>query len=142
MTGSVAIKGSALILRPALEKATFLDSDLYARTTKSNRYLPRDGSGHSFLVQFTDPVFENVYMWLDFVNDSLRAIDFGWGPMITTAEWTQERIGLEVTRYRNFMLQELGINRVPYEFPWGTAYAARDDKAGAPAMGLAYSPRN
>ena len=55
-------------------------------------------------------------------------------------EWTNEWIESEVERYRAFMVQQLGpIASFPHVFQWGLVYAARDDKAGAPLMGIRYN---
>ena len=138
-TGALHVKGSNLVLRRAMPKAEFLDSDLYRHTKKSRLFELDGGSGQAFLVAFHDPIFENVYLQLNFENDQLGNIDFGWSRQITAPEWTRELVDAEISRYRTFLIQQLGsITNFPKEFRWGKVYAARDDKAGAPALGIRY----
>ncbi len=134
-TGEVHIKDFALVLRSGMSKSEFLDSKLYSRTQKASLYPLANGLGHRFLTVWNDAAFEQVYLRLDFENDRLGWIDFGWGPKITTTEWTKERVESDVQRYRAFMIAQLGSLG---EFTWGRAYAVRDDKAGAPIMGIRY----
>jgi len=139
-SGAIHIKGSDLMLPAAMPKLEFLDSDLYQHT-QSAGYCPlHNCTGHGFLVSFHDAVFENVYLRLSFENDRLGIVDFGWGPHITTPEWTEARIQADVARYRTFLMQELGpIESFPHDFPWGKVYAAKDAKAGTPATGIRYT---
>jgi len=133
-SGSIRVKGSCLALQAAIPKTTFLESDLYGRTTNA-RYFPlQTGSGHSFQINFHDPDFEHVYLHLIFENHKLAKVTFGWGPRVTTGEWTEERIRADLVRYRAFMVQELGSTG---EFAWGKAWAAKDEKAGTPTVGIA-----
>ena len=134
-TGAIHVRNSRLVLRRALPKMDFLESDLYGCVSKSRLFPLANGVGQAFTVSWQDPEFKRVYLWLAFENDRLGWVNFGWGPPITTAEWTAERIESEVVRYRDFMTQQLGSIRT---FPWGTAHAGRDDKAGAPTMGVRY----
>ena len=137
--GSVRVKGSSAVLRSGMPKTELLDSDLYRHTTSAKHFALRDGQGHSFLISFRDPAFENVHLWLNFENDRLGRIDFGWGPKVSAAEWTEERVQADVARYQNFLTRELGsVNSFPCEFSWGRVYAGKDPKAGAPAVGIRY----
>jgi hypothetical protein len=139
LTGAIHIKNSVLVLRPAMFQSEFLDSDLHEHTT-SARYFPLEGGiGHRFLISFRDSVFEKVHLRLSFENERLGCVDFSWGPQVSTPEWTEERIQADVARYRTFLIQEQGpISGFPCEFLWGTVYAAKDEKAGAPATGIRY----
>ena len=127
------------MLRSGMPKTELLDSDLYRHTTSAKHFALKDGQGHSFLISFRDPAFENVHLWLNFENDRLGRMDFGWGPKVSIAEWTEERVQADVARYRDFLVKQLGpINSFPCEFSWGRVYAGKDPKAGAPAMGIRY----
>jgi hypothetical protein len=137
--GAIYVKDSPLVLRPGLPKSEFLDSDLYRHTTRARSFAIANGAGHTFLVEWHDPVFENIYLWLKFANDQLGWVDFGWGRKIITAEWTRELVDAEVERYRSFLMHSLQVNKsFPHELPWGRLYACLDEKAGAPAMGIVY----
>lgn len=138
-TGAIHVKDSMLVLRSGMKRSEFLTSDLYAHT-QSARYFPlQNGLGHSFAVSFRDAVFENVHLRLSFENDRLGCVDFGWGPHVPVPGWTHERVQADVARYRAFLIEELGsIDSFPFEFEWGTVYAARDEKAGTPAAGIRY----
>lgn len=139
-TGTISIKDSTLILRAGLSKAEFLSSDLWNHVKSTREYELENGVGYSCLVLLSDRVFENVHLRLAFENDRLGSVSFGWGPRITTSEWTEERIQIEVERYRAFLNEQLGpIREFPCDFPWGSVYAAKDDKAGAPKAVIRYA---
>lgn len=63
----------------------------------------------------------------------------GWGPKVTIADWTKERVRAHVDRYRSSLIGELGqIKAFPLITSWGTVYAAEDMKAGIPTMAIRY----
>jgi len=151
-SGAIRVKGSSLVLHCAMPKELFLSSDLYPHTKKA-RYLEMDsGQGYAFDVVFDDPQFSRIYLWLVFENDRLAKVQFGWGPPITTAQWTNEHVEAEVARYRQFLVDELGTGPGESgssasaafavagvtEFPWGKAWAVKDPKSGAPSTGVRY----
>jgi hypothetical protein len=134
-SGSIHVKGSSLALEAAMPKTSFLESDLYRRTTTARWFLLETGVGHCFSLYFHDSQFEHVYLELTFENDKLAKVTFSWGPRVTTAEWTEERVQADVARYHTFMVHELGSAT---EFSWGKAWAVKDGKAGAPTTGIRY----
>lgn len=135
-SGAIRVKGSTVVLHSAMPKESFLASDLY-RHTKKARYVQLDaGQGYAFELLIDDPQFFRIWLWLVFENDRLAKVTFGWGPPITTAEWTKERVAVEVARYRQFLIDELGAG--PGEYPWGKAWAVEDPKTGTPSTGVRY----
>ena len=75
--GAIHIKGSALVLRAAMPKPEFVDSDLYHHTHSASHYPLQNGTGHTFLISFLDAVFHNVHLRLSFENDRLGWVNFG-----------------------------------------------------------------
>lgn len=138
-TGNIRVKSSTFVIRGAMPKSDFLNSDLYERVVSGRTWARDHKIGHVILVSFRDPQFENVSLRLFFEDDRLSQIDLYWGPKITTPEWTKERVLADVERYRSFLIEELGpVDKFPYATPWGRVYAAEDQKAGAPRMGIRY----
>lgn len=138
-TGEVRVKGSKFVIRRAMPKSDFLNSDLSQHVVSDRTWARDHKAGHEFLVSFRDPQFQNVSLRLFFEDDRLNQIDLYWGPKITIPEWTKERVKADVERHRSFLIAELGpIEKFPYVTPWGTVYATEDQKAGAPRMGIRY----
>lgn len=138
-TGDIRVKSSTFVIRRAMPKTDFLDSDLYQHVVSDKTWTRDRKLGHLFLVSFRDPQFENVSLRFFFEDDRLDQIDLYWGPKVTIPEWTKERVKADVERYRSFLVAELGsIETFPHVTPWGRVYAAEDQKAGAPRMGIRY----
>jgi hypothetical protein len=109
----------------------FLDSDIYLKTTRE--WMNQTSRRFRVHLQKQD---ESVYLMPTFHEGRLTEIRFAIGKKVEPGGWTRERVQKDLQLYQEFMIAQVGTTQGT--FSWGRSWAAMDEKAGAPTMGIRY----
>jgi hypothetical protein len=130
-TGAMRIRDSSLVFRSNMPLDEFLDSDIYLKTTRE--WMNEAYRTFRVHLQKQD---ESVYLMPTFHEGRVTEIRFAIGKKVAPGEWTRERVEKDLQFYEAFMIAQVGSTQG--RFPWGRSWAAMDEKAGAPTMGIRY----